>query len=141
MLFVLALSSAIAYTQTTKLDIDAKTPLQLEDLLLLITLPAFLIESMFSLIPAYINSHVFQICIACLRVINVLIQTPLIIDGRRRCSKRKSLHNKKPGRDVVIFLAIANMAMWIYHTFAGGRDFDNEIRYKYSASIFHSQNN
>lgn len=105
-LFTLIVATIIAYSQTTKLDIKAGTILQMDDILLLISIPAFFVEFIFSLVPAYKNGATLQVCIAFQRVIDVLIQTTFIIDGQRRYMKREWLHNKHPGRQIVIFLAI-----------------------------------
>lgn len=47
----------------------------------------------------------------------VLIQTPFILDGLRRCSNSKDLRHEKPGRELVTFLIVSNVAMWITSTF------------------------
>lgn len=105
-LFILIVTTLIAYAQTKNLDIKAQTILQLDDILLLITVPVHFVEFIFSLVPAYKNRAILQMCIAFLRIIDVLIQTMFIIDGQRRYVKRKWLHNKRPGRQIIIFLAI-----------------------------------
>lgn len=105
-LFILIVSTIVAYAQITSLDIRADTTLELDDILLLITIPVHFVEFIFSLVPAYKNKSALQVSIAFLRIIDVLIQTTFIIDGQRRCMKRKWLHNKRPGRQIVIFLAI-----------------------------------
>lgn len=105
-LFMLIVTTIIAYSQTTNLDMKPETILQMDDILLLITIPVFFVELIFSLVPAYKNGAILQICIALLRVIDVLIQTTFIIDGQRRYVKKKWLQNKNPGRQIVIFLAI-----------------------------------
>lgn len=105
-MFILIVATIIAYAQIINLDIKPDTILQLDDILLLITIPVHFVEFIFSLVPAYQNRSTLQICIAFLRIINVLIQTIFIIDGQRRYVKRKWLHNKRPGRQIIIFLAI-----------------------------------
>lgn len=47
----------------------------------------------------------------------MLIQTPLIIDGLRRCSKSKELRQQKPGRELITFLIVCNVSLWITQTF------------------------
>lgn len=105
-LFILIITTIIAYAQIINLDIRVETTLQLDDILLLIAVPAFFMDCIFSVVPAYKNRDILQICIAVLRILDVLIQTAFIIDGQRRYIKRKWLHDKKPGRQIVIFLAI-----------------------------------
>lgn len=50
-------------------------------------------------------------------MLQVLIQTPFIIDGLRRCSNSKQLRQEKPGRELITFLVVCNVAMWIMETF------------------------
>ncbi|CAB0020517.1 unnamed protein product [Nesidiocoris tenuis] len=50
-------------------------------------------------------------------MLQVLIQTPFIIDGLRRCSNTKSLRKEKPGRELLTFLIVCNVTMWITETF------------------------
>lgn len=119
MLIILIVSSLIAYSRTVKLDIVFKPGLSMDDILLLIAVPAFFMESIFSL-AAYIDyGATLSICVSICRIVQVLIQTPFIIDGKRRCSKSEYLQKKKIGRGFVIFLAMANMSLWIYNTFSG----------------------
>lgn len=105
-LLILIVATIIAYAQTTILDVKADTILQLDDILLLITIPVHFVEFIFSLVPAYQNASILHVGIAFLRIIDVLIQTTFIIDGQRRYVNRKWLQNKRPGRQIIIFLAI-----------------------------------
>lgn len=118
-LLILIVSTLVAYTKTIKLDINLEPTLEMDDILLLIPIPAFFMECIFSLLPAIHNRSPIQICISISRIVQVLIQTPFIIDGRRRHSKSSFLQQKKIGRGFIIFLAIANISPWIYHTFSG----------------------
>lgn len=47
----------------------------------------------------------------------MLVQTPLIIDGLRRCSNSRELRQQKPGRELITFLIVCNVALWITQTF------------------------
>lgn len=105
-LFMLIITTIFAYAQTTNLDIKADTMLQFDDILLIITIPIVFVDLIFSLMPAFNNHAVLQLLIAILRVFDVIIQTAFIIDGQRRYINRKWLQNKKPGRQLIIFLAI-----------------------------------
>lgn len=119
MLVILIVSNLFAYGQMVKLDLRFDPILRMDDILLLIAIPAFIMDSFFSLMPAIKNGGALSICIPILRVVQVLIQTPFIVDGKRRCSNSEFLKKRKPGRGFVIFLAIANMSLWIYNTFSG----------------------
>lgn len=69
----------------------------------------------------------------------VLIQTPFIIDGLRRCSNTKKLRELKPGRELVTFLIVSNVALWITQTFEiksrGLKDFRYEFYGKFLWTI------
>lgn len=90
----------------------------MDDILLLIGIPAYFIDSIFLLKPSFNNGAVILICIPIFRVAQVLFQTSFIIDGRRRCSNSSKLQDRKIGRGFVVFLIIANISLWIYNTFS-----------------------
>lgn len=117
-LVILIITTIIAYVQTFRLDIKYEPALNMDDVLLLAPIPAFFMEFIFSIIPAIKGGAPLPICIPIFRIIQILIQTPFLIDGRRRCSNSTYLQKKKIGRGFIIFLAIANMSLWIYNTFS-----------------------
>lgn len=108
----------LAYVQTIKLDVNHHPISKLDDVLLFVAIPAFFLETIFSLIPAIANGSWLNILIFVAQIIQVLIQTPFIIDGLRRCSNAPELRKKKPGRELCIFLTIANVSLWVFYTFS-----------------------
>lgn len=114
----MTITAALAYLQTIQLDINPNPIKKLDDILMFIAVPAFCMESVFSLVPAIHHRQPLHIAIAAGRVIQVFLQTSFIIDGLRRCSNDPKLRDKKPGRELVIFLTIANISLWIFHTFS-----------------------
>ena len=54
------------------------------------------------------------------QVIQVLVQTPFIADGLRRCSNTRVTRLHKPGRELITFLIVANVALWVAETFLAG---------------------
>lgn len=127
-LVILSVATIIAYSQTVKLDIIFDPSLKMDDILLLIAVPAFFMEFIFSITAAIHNGTTLSVCNSICRMVQVLIQTPFIIDGRRRCSKSVYLQKKKIGRGFVIFLAVANMSLWIYNTFSGKSHYTKDER-------------
>lgn len=124
------ITTALAYTRTIKLDV---TPCEnytskLDDILLFIAIPAFSMEFIFSLVPAIYYGLIFRACICTLRIIQVFIQTPFIIDGLRRNSNEPQLRKDKPGRELVIFLTIANISIWVFNTFSVKTAYDGDER-------------
>jgi hypothetical protein len=99
--------------------------------LLLIAVPAFFSETIFSFVPAIKNGSAVNILVIVTQLIQILIQTPWIIDALRRCSNTPEMRRTKPGRELVTFLTIANVALWIYYTFSvKSSDFKDE-RYEF----------
>lgn len=52
------------------------------------------------------------------QIIQVLIQTPWICDALRRCANTEEAREKAPGRELVTFLTIANVSLWVFYTFS-----------------------
>lgn len=65
----------------------------------------------------------------------MLIQTPFIIDGLRRCSNSKKLREEKPGRELVTFLIVCNVALWITQTFEIKSHGLKDFRYDFYGKI------
>lgn len=122
-------ATALAYLQTTKLDINHHPMSKLDDILLFIAIPAFIMDTTFTLVPAIANKSTLTISIAICQIVQVLIQTPFIIDGLRRCSNAVALRKKKPGRELVIFLTISNVSLWIFYTFSVKTAYKGDERY------------
>ena len=53
-------------------------------------------------------------------LIQTTAQTMLVLDATPRRCKTKSHKKRKPGRQIVTFLIIANMAMWMINTLEKG---------------------
>lgn len=122
-------TTVLAYLQTIKLDINHHPMSKLDDILLFIAIPAFFMETTFTMVPAIVNGSTLKIAIAMCQLIQVMIQTPFIIDGLRRCSNAVALRKKKPGRELVIFLTIANITLWIFYTFSVKTAYTGDERY------------
>lgn len=69
------------------------------------------------------------------QVLQITVQTPFIIDALRRCSNSKYLRKTKPGRELVTFLIVCNVAAWIFETFSVKNAETNDVRYEYYGKI------
>lgn len=128
-LIIMIVAVVFAYMQTIQLDVNHHPISKLDDVLLFIAIPAFFLETIFSLIPAVVNGSYLNIAIFLAQIMQVLIQTPFIIDGLRRCSNAPELRKKKPGRELVIFLTIANVSLWVFYTFSVKTAYTGDERY------------
>ncbi|XP_046679079.1 LOW QUALITY PROTEIN: proton channel OtopLc-like [Homalodisca vitripennis] len=117
LLVLLTGAVTLAYRQITRLDVNPRPVSQLDDLLLFVCIPAFFLQAVLGITPAVRNQKYLAIVTILLQVVQVLLQTPFIIDGLRRCSNSRSLRLNKPGRELVTFLIVCNVAMWITETF------------------------
>ncbi|XP_075972823.1 proton channel OtopLc-like [Anticarsia gemmatalis] len=111
-------AAVVAFNQMRQLDINEHPISLLDDVLLFICLPAFFMETVLSLFATINILNIIKSIDFSVMVIQVVIQTPLIMDGLRRCSNSKKLRRRKPGREILMFLLIANVAMWIFYTFS-----------------------
>lgn len=130
-LVVMLVAVIIAYVQISQLDINHHPMSKLDDILLFIAVPAFFLETIFSLLPAIQNVSWLRIVIIVVQLVQILIQTPFIIDGLRRCSNATHLRKNKPGRELVTFLIIANVAVWLFLTFSVKTGYTGDERYDF----------
>lgn len=115
-LIIMTVTVLFAYWQIMTLDVNEHPISLLDDLLLVVCLPAYFFYAILSLYPSILQSEIIFSVIILLQVLQVLIQTPFIIDGLRRCSNTRSLRQKKPGREVVTLLIVCNVALWLMQT-------------------------
>lgn len=101
----------------------------LDDVLLFIAIPAFFLETIFSMVPAIEFNSGLNIAIIMCQLVQIMLQTPFIVDGLRRCSNSIELRKKKPGRELVTFLTIANVSLWIYYTFSVKTSYTGDERF------------
>ncbi|XP_034825559.2 proton channel OtopLc-like [Maniola hyperantus] len=125
----------IAYNQTRKLDINEHPVSLLDDILLFICLPAFFMETVFSLIATINILNIIKSIDVLVMAIQVIIQTTLLVDGLRRCSNSRKLRRSKPGREVLMFLLIGNVAMWLLYTFSYKAPDSLDERYEFYGKV------
>ena len=122
----MTIASITLYVKIVCLDVNPNPISQLDDMLLIICLPSFFLFStlqfivVFSSIKEVQEKEILVAALAiskvCFYLIQVLIQTPLIIDGLRRCSNSLAFQEKKVGRNTLMFLIVANLAIYIMDT-------------------------
>lgn len=94
----------------------------MEDFLLVIPLPFYYIHHLLSIYSELIRNELFlnniliSICYA-INLVQITLQTILIIDGIRRCSNERQLRYIKPGKQLITFSIIINISLWILVTF------------------------
>ncbi|XP_067122611.1 proton channel OtopLc-like [Centruroides vittatus] len=111
------LAVVVAYWQVSKLDFNPHPITFLDDLLLFLPVPFFFVNCILSMLAEFSVENYLRTSVHLLIMLHVIVQTPLVVDGLRRCSNTQSLRYKKPGREIVTFLIICNLTMWIVGTF------------------------
>ncbi|XP_022235518.1 otopetrin-1-like [Limulus polyphemus] len=117
-LLVLGLISvSLAWRQIAKLDVNVYSVTFLDDFLMFFTLPFFFINGILTVWAELQDTNYVRVILNVLEIIQVIFQTVFISDGLRRCSNKSELQFRKPGREVITFLIILNVALWIVNTF------------------------
>ncbi|XP_042219154.1 proton channel OtopLc-like isoform X3 [Homarus americanus] len=110
-------TAIVAYNSIRILDIIKHKISNVDDILLYVCLPCIFLYAFLSMVPAINGGLVLSTAVSILQVCQVILQTALICDGLRRCSNAQSLQHKKPGREVITYLVVTNVAMWLLQTF------------------------
>ncbi|XP_064483283.1 proton channel OtopLc-like [Ornithodoros turicata] len=130
----------MAYTRVARLDVNGNPITLLDDFLLFIPLPFYFAHAILVVMAEIQDGgSTVRIVLQVLSVVQVITQTPLIIAGLRRCSNCPALRYEKPGREVISFLIVLNITMWIVYTFetkTAGRFFMGKSYYGLYAWIF-----
>ncbi|CAK1578287.1 unnamed protein product [Parnassius mnemosyne] len=132
---MMLVAAVIAYKQSLKLDINEHPVSLLDDVLLFICLPAFFMDTVFSMAATISLLNIVKTIDFAVMIIQVIIQTPLLVDGLRRCSNSRKLRRTKPGRDLFMFLIIANVGMWLLYTFSYKSPDSQDERYEYYGKV------
>ncbi|XP_068210723.1 proton channel OtopLc-like [Palaemon carinicauda] len=102
-----------------------------DDILLYICLPSVFLYAFFIMVPYGIDGDYLAVTVDVLRILQAVLQTALIVDGLRRCSNSSELRRKKPGREVIIFLVVMNVATWLLMSFQIISVQGNALLYKF----------
>ncbi|KAM3968295.1 proton channel OtopLc-like [Aphomia sociella] len=132
---VMLVSIIFACNQLRKLDINEHPISLLDDILLFICLPAFILETILTIIATINILNIVKTLDAVIMIIQVSIQTPFIMDGLRRCSNSKKFRREKPGRELLMFLLIVNVGMWLFNTFSYKSPASLDERYTFYGKV------
>ena len=134
-LIVMGFAAVLAFAAIRHLDIFKHSVSNVDDILLFICLPCIFLYAFFSMVPAIQGRQVLLVSVNMLQVVQSVLQTALICDGLRRCSNSSELQQKKLGREVVTFLVVANVAMWLLETFEIKSEEGNSDKYDYYGKV------
>ncbi|XP_013792489.2 otopetrin-3-like [Limulus polyphemus] len=95
---------------------------QLRDILLRVAAFGLYIHAMFGIIAGSLSSvsyipNILLLVTSCLTLLQVTLQSLLIADMSCRSSHLPEQDQQKPGRQIVTFLMISNLTLWVIYTF------------------------
>ncbi|XP_068245679.1 uncharacterized protein DDB_G0284459-like [Palaemon carinicauda] len=123
-MIILSLSvicTVIGFLQIPKLSVSTSKPLDLDHLLLSVTIVGVYLFSLFGMIVGGISysesESLATFCVHGLLFLQVSLQGMLVAEASRRtCTSRYQMLTK-PGRQVITFLLFSNITLWILDTF------------------------
>ncbi|XP_055300665.1 proton channel OtopLc isoform X2 [Sitodiplosis mosellana] len=118
-------ATLIGMFQIRHLQYDSLRHFTLDDILLVGGQTGLFLYSMFSVIGSYFtmrkqDTHLVLIT-SLASIVQTACQTMFILDASRRNAATAEHMRKKPGREIVTFLLVANLAMWAISTLEKSR--------------------
>ena len=116
-LVILIFTSALAYYILSQFDVNPRPISRLNDSLLLLCIPSFFCYGFLSLGSSFYGEYEPQDCLVnILTLIQIFIQTPMIVDGLRRCSYSPEDQKQMKSWNVITFMIDANLADYVMET-------------------------
>lgn len=117
-LIVVSLLAVVwGYVKISKLDCNVHPITLLDDVLLYVPLPFYFVYYIMSVTADVWYWNFTSVVSHLLTVAQVVVQTIFLSDGLRRCSNSRRHRFTKPGREMVTFLIICNVTIWVTNTF------------------------
>lgn len=111
----------IGILQVQKLTYHPNRNMELDNILLVAAQSGVFLYAVFNIIGAYFMSDAASLATGVMSIIQVTLQTMFILDTSHRQVFTSNQVVQKPGREVVTFLLISNLAMWATNTFETSR--------------------
>lgn len=118
------LATLIGMFKMRKLRYDGGRNLELDNILLVAAQTGMFIYSMFTIIGSHftLQKHTILVLVTALAsVVQTTCQTIFILDASRRSVATAEQIRRKPGREIVTFLLVTNLAMWAINTLEKSR--------------------
>jgi hypothetical protein len=126
----------IGFIRVQSLKFKSEEQSDLNDILLRVSAFGLFIYAVFSVIAGHLNaftneSNLLVMITGILSVVQVILQLLFIADVSRRRVHLPEHDRSKPGRQVVTFLLICNVTMWIIYTFEMQKVKANPVQLKF----------
>ncbi|XP_011638853.1 proton channel OtopLc-like isoform X1 [Pogonomyrmex barbatus] len=118
------LATLVGMFQMRKLRYDGGRNLELDNILLVAAQTGMFIYSTFTIIGGHftLQKHTVLVLVTALAsVVQTTCQTIFILDASRRTVATAEQIRRKPGREIVTFLLVTNLAMWAINTLEKSR--------------------
>lgn len=118
------MATLIGMCQMRKLRYDGSRNLELDNILLVAAQTGMFIYSMFTIIGSHFTQekHTSLVLItAFASVVQTTLQTIFILDASKRNVASADQARHKPGREIITFLLVTNLAMWAVNTMEKSR--------------------
>lgn len=117
-------ATLIGMIQVRHLQYDSTRNFSLDDILLVGAQTGSFLYSTFTIIGAHLTlrrNTILVLITAMASLIETAFQTMFILDASRRSAATPEHMRKKPGREIVTFLLVSNLAMWAINTLEKSR--------------------
>ncbi|KAB0798965.1 hypothetical protein PPYR_06845 [Photinus pyralis] len=118
------LATIVGMWQIRQLKFDGSRNIQLDNILLIGAQTGMYIYSMFTIIGGQftIEKNTILVLITALAsLLQTTFQTIFVLDASRRSCVTPDQIKRKPGREIVTFLLVTNLAMWLINTLEKSR--------------------
>ncbi|CAD7091347.1 unnamed protein product [Hermetia illucens] len=118
------IATLVGMVQVRHLQYDAARSFQLDDILLVGAQTGSFLYSTFTVIGGHFTLRkdtVLVLVTALASIVQTACQTMFILDASRRQAVSPEHIRKKPGREIVTFMLVANLAMWAISTLEKSR--------------------
>ena len=116
-LSIILIATVYVYYVLAHFDVNPEPISFLDDMLLFLCLPSFFLYALICLGPSLMVAFEPEFFVTnILTLTQVLIQTPMIVDGLRRCSNNATQQKTMKGRNTLTFLIVANLAIYVMET-------------------------
>ena len=122
MLFSMTIVGFYCYGELAEFDVNPNPVEFLDDLLLFICIPSFILLAISESTPVLfkmkekgsVDDELAQVISNVFMILQITVQTPLIVDGLRRCTYDKRKMQEKPGRNLIMFLLMSNLVIYLW---------------------------
>merc|ERR1719309_761584 len=123
----------IGLCQMRRLWYDVTRKMELDMLLLVIAQTGVFIYAAFSIIGTFfqLEDHLIAFMASLATLVQTTLQTIFILDASCRFAYTSSQVRKKPGREIVTFLLVCNLAMWLLNTLETNRADSHPIQVEF----------